>query len=151
MTLSISKNTITFSKKLILALVLSIFTTLTFAQENKGQTITVTIDNVKNNKGNVLLGLHDSKTFMRTDALQNAKSKIENNKITVTFTNVKPGEYAIMAVHDENENNRMDYETNGMPKESYGMSNNTMSFGPPQFADAKFKVTDSNLELNIRF
>ena len=56
-----------------------------------------------------------------------------------------------MALHDENDNNAMDFEDNGMPKESYGMSNNPMSYGPPQFATAKFEVASEDLEMNIRF
>ncbi len=56
-----------------------------------------------------------------------------------------------MALHDENENNQMDFEDNGMPKKSYDMSNNSMSFGSPQFATAKFEFTNKNLEMNIIF
>ena len=77
--------------------------------------------------------------------------EIKDGKITLTFENVLPGDYAIMALHDENENMRMDFEDNGMPKESYGISNNVMSFGPPQYDDAKFKVENKNLKLKIRF
>ncbi|WP_299892124.1 DUF2141 domain-containing protein [uncultured Lacinutrix sp.] len=144
-----NKNSI--SKILSLTILFTLFTILGFSQEKKGQTITVTIDNVKSNTGAVLLGLHDSTTFMKTDALQAAKSKIENNKITVTFKNVKPGEYAIIAVHDENENGKMDYESHGMPLESYGVSNNPLSYGPPQYNEAKFNLANKDLNLNIRF
>ena len=56
-----------------------------------------------------------------------------------------------MALHDANENNRMDYQSNGMPKESYGMSGNDMSFGPPSFSASKFEVGGDDLELTIRF
>ena len=75
----------------------------------------------------------------------------EKPSVTITFENVLPGEYAILALHDENDNKRMDYEDNGMPKESFGMSNNVMVMGPPQYEDAKFKVANEDLDLNIRF
>ncbi|OIQ22996.1 DUF2141 domain-containing protein [Lacinutrix sp. MedPE-SW] len=139
------------SKTLLLGFVVLFFSFISFAQESSTYNITVTINNVKNTNGVVLLGLHNDTTFMKTKALKNAKSKIENNKISITFKDVKPGDYAIMAVHDENENNRMDFDSNGMPQESYGMSNNPMSYGPPQYGDAKFTVTDKDLKLNIRF
>ena len=45
----------------------------------------------------------------------------------------------------------MDFNESGMPLESYGTSNNVMTFGPPQYDDAKFKVENNDLELNIRF
>ena len=56
-----------------------------------------------------------------------------------------------MVLHDENDNQRMDFEDNGMPKESYGMSNNPRSFGPPIFDDAKFDVDKDDVKLSIRF
>lgn len=133
----------------LIVFILSI--TLSNAQEINGQTITVTIDNVSNNNGKVLFSLHTSNTFMKGPGIQNAESKIENGKVIVTFKDVTPGIYAIMALHDENDNNRMDYEENGMPKENYGTSNNVMSFGPPQFVDSKFEVSNEDLEIKIRF
>lgn len=117
---------------------------------SNGQNITVTIQNIKNDKGSILLGLHNEDTFMKGPGIKNLKSKIENGKVTVTFEDVEAGTYAILVMHDENNNNRMDFE-NGMPLESYGMSNNPMSYGPPQYQDAKFEVIDKDLKFNIRF
>ncbi|ULC59111.1 DUF2141 domain-containing protein [Flaviramulus sp. BrNp1-15] len=135
---------------LIIALVLSI--TFSNAQEEEnGQTINVTIENITNNNGVVVLSLHTEDTFMKGPGILTEKSKIVDGKITVTFNNVKAGTYAIMALHDENENNRMDFEDSGMPKESYGMSNNPMAFGPPQYAQAKFELKDEDLEMKIIF
>ncbi|MDX1462028.1 MAG: DUF2141 domain-containing protein, partial [Marinirhabdus sp.] len=45
---------------------------------------------------------------------------------------------------------RMDFEANGMPKENYGVSNNVMNFGPPQWSDAKFEVSTAPLNMEIR-
>ena len=45
----------------------------------------------------------------------------------------------------------MDFKANGMPLEDYGASNNNMTFGPPNFEDAKFIVTDKNVSLEIKF
>ena len=87
---------------------------------------------------------------MKGPGIKNAESKIENGKVTVSFKDVEPGTYAIMVLHDINENNRMDFELTGMPKEDYGMSNNPMSFGPPQFDDAKFEFNGKDLDFIIR-
>lgn len=136
-------------KNLILTIALVFTSLLSFAQE--GITITVTIDNVPNNKGTVGMALHTQNTFMKAAPIEAKTSKIENNKVVITFENVIPGEYAILANHDANSNGKMDFRENGMPLESYGASNNVMNFGPPQFGDAKFTVGDKDLELNIRF
>ncbi|WP_318344430.1 DUF2141 domain-containing protein [Flagellimonas baculiformis] len=135
-------------------LVLSFFlvSLISKAQEEKnGINITVTIDNVTSNEGKVMAGLHTAETFMKGPGVQNLESIIENGKVVLTFTDVTPGTYAIMAMHDVNGNNRMDYESNGMPKESYGASGNDMSFGPPNFSTSKFEVGEEDLELTIRF
>lgn len=133
---------------LIIAFVLSI--TFTNAQETeKGQTITVNIDKLQSETGHILVALHTEATFMKGNGIENAKSKIVDGKVTVTFENVEAGEYAILVLHDANDNSQMDFEPNGMPKESFGTSNNSMSFGPPQFTSAKFNVTNKDLEMKI--
>jgi uncharacterized protein (DUF2141 family) len=137
-----------------LALIITFFLSTFMSQaqtESTGQTITVTINNIKNNTGKVIMSLHSVDTFMKTNGLQSAESIIEKNKVIITFKNVLPGEYAIMSVHDENDNKQMDFELNGMPKESYGVSNNPMSYGPPQFSEAKFTLNNENINMIIRF
>jgi uncharacterized protein (DUF2141 family) len=138
-------------KNLVIISLFLLFSNFSKAQETKTYTLTVNIDNISNNKGKVQLSLHKENTFMKGPGIQNIACIIKEGKITATFKNVTPGSFAILALHDENNNNQMDYETNGMPKESYGMSGNEMSYGPPNFEDAKFTLTDHNLEFNIRF
>jgi uncharacterized protein (DUF2141 family) len=148
-----SKNNSFFTTKILtlfMAFALSI--TFTNAQETAtGKNITITIENISSNNGNVLLSLHTEDTFMKGNGIDMLKSKIVDGKVTVTFKNVAPGTYAVMALHDVNENNRMDFQENGMPKESYGVSNNSMSFGPPQFSTAKFELKNEDLEMKIIF
>ncbi|NQZ45377.1 MAG: DUF2141 domain-containing protein [Flavobacteriaceae bacterium] len=120
-----------------------------FAQE--GQNIEVTIDNVVNDQGKVVIALHTTDTFMKGPGIMNLESKIVDGKVAFTFENVAPGTYAIIALHDANENNRMDFDSGGMPKESYGMSGNDMSMGPPNFEAAKFVVGNEDVSFSIRF
>jgi uncharacterized protein (DUF2141 family) len=147
----LQENIRSMSKKLILTIALVLISAFCFAQEDKGITITVTIDNVKNDTGKVILSLHTSETFMKGKGVKDVETDIKDGKISVSFENVLPGDYAIMALHDENNNQRMDFKENGMPLESYGSSNNVMAFGPPIYDDAKFKVEGKDLKLNIRF
>jgi uncharacterized protein (DUF2141 family) len=133
-----------------LALVITFALTSFFSYSQDTYSLTVTVDNVLNSNGHVLVGLHTEDTFMKTKAIKNAKAEIKDGKILVTFEDLEPGNYAVMVLHDENDNERMDMEMNGMPKESYGMSNNPMLYGPPTFADAKFELTEDT-EMNIRF
>ncbi|WP_282079459.1 DUF2141 domain-containing protein [Aquimarina algiphila] len=134
---------------LIVALLISNF--FTNAQENiNGITITVTVPNVTSSEGEVLFGLYDENTFMKAAPIKGEESIITDGVAKITFTDVPAGVYAISCFHDINGNNRMDFEPNGMPKENYGVSNNSMSYGPPMWGEAKFEVTSENLELEIR-
>ena len=141
-------------KTTILTIALAISTFFLKAQTNdvasiKGTTITVTVP-IASNEGNVIFGLYDENTFMKAAPIQGLEGEIVDGKATVTFTNVVPGTYGITLFHDKNGNKQMDFEPNGMPKEMYGVSNNVMSYGPPQWNDAKFEVSSESLELEIR-
>lgn len=117
----------------------------------QAQTVTVTIDNVLNDKGNIMVALHTADTFLKGEGIKNAEVKATKGFMTITFKDIEPGSYAIMVLHDTNENKRMDFQANGMPMENFGTSNNVMAMGPPQFKDAKFEVTDEDVKLNIKF
>lgn len=119
-------------------------------QDAAGTTITVTVPNVTSSQGTVQIGLYDEQTFMKAAPIQGEVSKIKDGKVTVTFKDVTPGIYAISCYHDENDNHQMDFEPNGMPKESYGISNNPMSYGPPNWAEAKFEVSNEPITMEIR-
>lgn len=135
---------------LILSLILT--TTLSIAQDNtETYSITVKVDNAFSNEGHMMISLHTEDTFMKSKGVQSFKSDIEDGAVTVTFENITPGNYAIMVLHDANDNGKMDFDTTGRPNESYGMSNNPMLFGPPTFTDAKFLLLNEDMEINVRF
>ena len=114
----------------------------------EGTNLTVTVA-LNGSGGHILFGLHNESTFMKAP-LDSASGEIIDGKSTITFHNVLPGTYGVMVVHDKNDNKRMDFEPGGMPKESYGMSNNVMSYGPPQWNDAKFEVSTTPTTIDIR-
>ena len=51
---------------------------------------------------------------------------------------IPPGTYAIGVYIDENENEKLDTNFLGIPKEQYGFSNNAKAFGIPKFEAASF-------------
>ncbi len=140
---------------LILALAL-LFSSLLFGQspdnlENTTEnSVTVTVVNVLSDTGEVKFAFYTEENFRKVPLYANSAT-IKNGKSTVVFENVPAGEYAVLCFHDENENNRMDFYENGMPKESYGTSNNIMTFGPPEFENSKFVVSENDLTLEIKF
>ena len=114
--------------------------------------VNTTINQMSSDKGTVYFALFDSaENFEQRKFLQVRKVKASENGVHVTFNNVAEGEYAITCFHDENDNQTMDFDLDGMPLENYGSSNNVMNFGPPRFDDAKFVVNDKDLTFEIKF
>ncbi|MDY0779227.1 DUF2141 domain-containing protein [Tenacibaculum sp. IB213877] len=136
--------------KIIQAIVISLVMFLTGFYTSNAQTIEVSVVNATSNEGKVSFALFTKDNFMKIP-LQQAKAIVKEGKSTVIFKNVPSGEYAITCYHDKNDNGKMDFQPNGMPIEDYGASNNVMNFGPPQYNDAKFEVTNKDVSLEIRF
>ena len=61
------------------------------------------------------------------------------------------GKYAVKFFHDKNNNGKIDLNWIGIPKESYGNSNNIQPImGPPKFKDMIFELKDNlNLKMTI--
>lgn len=121
------------------------------SQEKKGVTITVIIENVLSDGGTILASLHTTDTFMKAPGVLHTSTPAKKGEVMLSFDNVQPGTFAIMVIHDANDNKLMDIETNGMPKESYGTTGDINLFGPPIFNNAKFQITDLDQEFKIRF
>ena len=131
-----------------------LFTGISHAQSDgsagEAVQVKVTLENIMNDQGSILIALYDKSGFMSQPVLS-AKSAIANGISEYTFEAVPPGNYAIIAMHDANSNGKMDFEPSGMPKEGWACSNNDMSMGPPDFDASKFEVSEQNLELTLRF
>ncbi|MEO9130247.1 MAG: DUF2141 domain-containing protein [Sphingomonas sp.] len=65
----------------------------------------------------------------------------------VTFEGLPYGTYAMAVIHDENSNGKLDTFV-GIPREGFGFSRNpTITFGPPGFNAASFKLaTDADAQ-----
>ena len=129
--------------KSTLTIISIIFAHILFAQSGN---ITVKIINIKNDKGYIQIGLYNTedsfldynKTFM------SQSSKAKEGTIEYTFTNVPEGTYAIAVWHDENNNEELDKNFFGIPKEDYGFSlNKSGSLGPPDYKDVSFKLKNN--------
>ncbi|MEQ8410305.1 MAG: DUF2141 domain-containing protein [Erythrobacter sp.] len=76
--------------------------------------------------------------------------KAADGTVTIRFTGVDPGNYAIALLHDENDNGKADRALGMMPKEGYGFSRDArVRMGPPDFEDAVFEHTDGRQDLTI--
>ena len=135
--------------KIIIVFLLS--QTVLFAQDNMGQNITVKITNLDGNAGKVYVALFNSETTFLEKKYKSTISTIKDSNCEVVFENVPNGVYAISLFHDKNDNNKMDSNFLGIPKEDYGCSNNAKGFmGPPKWKDAKFKIQNNSVIQTIK-
>jgi uncharacterized protein (DUF2141 family) len=72
-------------------------------------------------------------------------------KVEIRFTGVKPGNYAIALLHDENDNGKADRAMGMMPKEGYGFSRDApVKMAPPKFTDAVFTIGEGLQRVTIK-
>lgn len=109
------------------------------------QNLKVTVTRLHNNNGVVLVSLFKDGSGYPDDAAKaygKEKAYIVDKTSTIIFKSVPPGTYAVAILHDENNNQKMDKNMLGIPKEGYGFSNNaTAAFGPPSYKKASFTHT----------
>ena len=95
------------------------------------------INNLKSNKGPLyirILDENENPVIVGTSSVINYSSKI-------SFDSISPGKYAIQFFHDENENQKMDFNLIGIPKEKFGSSNDVKPIlGPPKFEKMLFEI-----------
>lgn len=118
-------------------------------------TISVIIENIKNDKGQIRACLFNKKEGF-PDKPEKAykiikKDISKKNNMIIEFNRLYYQEYAIAVLHDEDGNNKMKTGIFGIPQEDCGVSNNVKGqFGPPKFKDAKIKLNSKNISIKIR-
>ncbi len=133
--------------RLIFLFVFMSFTVTTFSQGN----IEVKVTNLKSSGGFVRIGLFNNEKGFLKDAVEGKVVGVKGDEVTATFENLKPGDYAISVIHDENDNGELDTNFMGIPKEGFGFGNNAMgAFGPPSFDKAKVTVGTETIKQEIK-
>jgi len=106
-------------------------------------TLDVKIDNIKNNKGYIVIKLYKNpKNFLKTPY---KKITLKANKRLSYKFELPKGIYAISIFHDENSNHILDRNFFHFPTEGYGFSTNPFLFGKPVFKDAEFLLKENQI------
>ena len=117
--------------------------------------LTINIKNIKNDRGDILVGLYDKASGFPRHVKDGKVIKAKGSEMTVTFSDIQPGSYAVSVLHDENQNKDLDQNRIGKPKEGFGFSNNAMGFiGPPSFKKARITVPnskDTDITINMKY
>jgi uncharacterized protein (DUF2141 family) len=116
-------------------------------------TLTIEVDNVRNAHGHVHVDVCPQAHFLKDDCPYSGDAPSQSGTTVVRVRGVPPGQYAIQAFQDENDNHRVDRALFGIPKEGVGFSNDApIGLGPPKWDAARFTVTgDAQLRLKMRY
>jgi len=124
-----------------LALLLMIAASGSYGQS---KTAKLTVETIADNgsSGVVRVALWKSEAgFPKGEPFKGLVSKMVDGKATTVFSDLEPGDYAISAFWDKNNNGKLDENLVTKPTEPYGFSNDVRhAFGPAKFQEALLKV-----------
>lgn len=153
----ITSRRMSVPKCLASALVFSVLGSMalpTSAQVVQNSQLTVEIDELRNQQGQVCLSLFASgKGFPSNgaEAVQTRCVAITAMPLFVTFGNLQPGSYAVAILHDVNSDKKANRNFLGIPLEGFGFSGNpVIRTGPPKFNDAVVLVAGPSTNIQIQ-
>jgi uncharacterized protein (DUF2141 family) len=125
----------------------------------------ITIQGVRSDAGEILIGLYDNADGFK-NAIANAAKRgllpdssrligtairAKRGVVSTVFTQLPKGRYAIIVIHDENDNGRLDENSFGVPTEGYGFGNDAQGLlSAPSFDAAAVTVADADISASIK-
>jgi len=127
--------------------------------EDEKSSIVVTIENIIEIEGQMVVALYSNETDWETDVPNRStgheyevqRVEVDADKMTFTYKDIVAGDYGVTLYQDINSNNEVDLLAGLLPTEPYGFSNNfTPTFSAPAFSDVSFIIEDmQQLEITI--
>lgn len=115
--------------------------------------ITVVIKGISSKTGGIVLSAYNDpdKWFSEDVAARERLELTESSGEQVSIQlSLEPGEYALTAYHDENDNKKLDSNFIGIPNEPTGLSNNHRPrFGPPKYKKAAIDIRNEQDVIDI--
>jgi len=141
--------------KILTILLLASYLTASSKVAEKGNTLNLTISNIRNDQGQILISLFNQAEGFPSDSTKAFRTFLLEAKVpavNLVIESLNPGEYAIAVVHDENRNLKPDFNLVGAPVEGYAASGANKRFSAPKFATSKFTVKNSmSLEIGMNY
>lgn len=129
---------------------LSVLGTTAFAAS-----LTVTVDNIEENRGRMHVVIYDDANWMAADPAKFAGGKSvdlserKDDGPLVTEVELEPGEYAAFAYHDLNSNSEFDRNFMRIPEEPFAFSGPFKKLQKPQFKDFMFVVGQDGAAISL--
>jgi uncharacterized protein (DUF2141 family) len=119
------------------------------ASAAQAATLTVRVHDVASSKGAVLAALCDEANFLK-NCQRMTFAPAARGDMTLVFSEVPPGKWAVMMFHDENGDQEMNRSKLGVPTEGGAFSRDAVGHqGPPAFADAAIIVGAKDQAIDV--
>jgi uncharacterized protein (DUF2141 family) len=139
---------------LLLATVLT-FSSANTAHAQTNASLTVVVNGIRHKNGEICFRIYNSEKgfpMSSSSEVQSGCTKITGSSVKKVFSGLKPGNYAVAVVDDQNGDRKLNKDFFGIPKEGFGISRNpivSIQTGTPRFQQASFKIT-KNTTINIK-
>ncbi len=109
------------------------------------------INNISESGGTLRIGLFtDNDKFLEIPSYSKDIVITNEKSINVTFKDIPFGTYAFSVYHDLDNNEELDVNFIGIPKEPVGFSNDHQpKMGPPRFNGAAFSLKQKQLSMSV--
>lgn len=118
-----------------------------------GNEVIIELSNLRSTQGKILISIYDEpETFPKKKNMMEQKilSNIPGEKMIIRFGRLSLGTYAIAILHDENGDEKMNFNLLGFPTEGYCFSNNVRpKFRKPTWEEAKFELKNKHKRIYI--
>lgn len=118
--------------------------------------VTVTVKGIESASGGIVVSAYnDADKWFSDEVAARVREQLSDSSgasVSLPMT-LEPGEYALTAYHDENDNKKLDANFIGIPKEPSGLSNNHRPrFGPPKYKKAAIEILEAGqvIEITLR-
>jgi uncharacterized protein (DUF2141 family) len=124
----------------------------------------LTVTGVRSDSGELLIGLYETEKGFE-GAIANAETSgimADRNRLVgvamrarsgsqqAVFVQLPPGRYAVIVIHDENDDGRLDANALGVPTEGYGFSRDARGFlSAPSFDAAAVTIGDADVSISL--
>lgn len=119
----------------------------------KNHDLVIDIANIKKPVGEIAIGIFNKEDgfLINGNEYKSKVIKVNGNTVHCEFKDLPDGNYAVAVFHDENMDKKLNTNFIGIPKESYGFSNNFKPIiSKPKFSDTQFGLySDKKITIKL--
>jgi len=112
--------------------------------------VNVSINNIKSSEGKFMVAVYEGEENYREKAFIEKTVSVNTTGSQEFTISLPAGEYAVAVFQDLNDNEELDKNLVGIPKEPFGFTNKSMgTMSAPGYEDTKFTASKNNQVVQV--